>query len=272
MEVLTIDAVDARLAQLLDDFDPAEVIDRQRAEDLVASTLAMYGAAFRRMRALAEEHEAHSLAGAWSDRSPLGGLLRLHRADSPAPPPAGDDEVRQAIASVEAILDELDAAAAAVRERSVEMLTIVSDLHEAGLAQITGVADAELQPPAELGRALARDNLVATVLLIHGLHPEPQRERLRLVVEDLDRRGGAIASLRIVDLTADGVHLGIDASSPNDAHRFRLEVERTLAERLPDLPVASIDGGEAPVQTTTVTIPVESLTVRRSTPAVDGPR
>lgn len=264
MHLPDFDDVDARLARLLDEFEPAEVTDRQRAEDLVAAALAMYGGALRRFRELAEQHGCRELAASWSSRKPLGRILELHRADSPAPPPSEPDEARQATNTIESILDELDDVPSGVRERSVAMLARVSDLHEAALAQIVGAIDPELRPSDELLDAVGQDHLIASVLLIHDLHPEPIDVRLDRTLSELDRRSGAVAGVHLVALTDAGVHLRVDGTSENDAYRFRLDVERTLAERLPDLPVARIDGGEEPVQTTTVHIPVESLTVRRS--------
>lgn len=259
-----IDDVDVRLAVLLDEFAPAEVTARQRAEDLVAAALTMYGGAFRRMRELAEQHDARRLAALWSTREPLAGLLALHRADSPAPPPTHVDDVRRSTATIEGILDELDSAPGPVGDRTAEMLAIVSDLHEAGLAQITGAIDDELRPDPPLLTAMGRDHLVASVLLIHGLHPEPVDTRLGRVLHELDQRAGAVASVTLMALTDDGAHLRVTGASPNDAYRLRLDLERTLAERVPDLPVAGIDGGAEPVRETSVLIPVESVTVRRS--------
>lgn len=258
------DAVDARLATLVDEFGPAAITELQRAEDLVAASLVMYGAAFRRARQLAEELGHGRLAASWSDADPLGRLLSLHLADSPAPPSTEAEEVQRATGTIEAILDELEDDPPEIRERSVEMLSLVSDLHEIGLAQLVGADDATRRPPADLAAAFGADHRVASVLLVHGLHPESLEQRLARVIDDLDRRGGAVASVRVTGLDDAGVHLHIDGVSPNDAHRFRLEVERTLGERLPDLPVASVAGGEEPVQPTSVLIPVESVTVRRS--------
>lgn len=264
MQLPAIEAVDARLAELLAEFAPGEVTSRQRAEDLVASLLTMYGGALRRIRELHDAQGAAAHVAKWTSREPLGDLLALHRADSPAPPPIEADDVRRAIDMVDHITEELETAPVPVRDRSLEMLAIVVDLHEAGLAQITGAIDDELRPPPDVLTTLGRDDLVASVLLIHGLHPEPIDIRLHRTLDELQRLSGPVASVQLVELTDDGARLRIRADNPSDGYRLRLNVERALAERVPDLASVTIDGGTEPVPSTSVFIPLESLGVRRS--------
>ncbi len=271
MDLPTFDAADRRLAELLAQFPPGQITERQRAEDLVAAALAMYGGAFRRLRQLHEQHSPGRFSSSWSEHQPLGRLLALHRADSPAPPPVDSDEVRRATTSMEGIIDELEDAPGDVRDRSMAMLNVVLDLHEAGLAQVMGVLDPGLRPPAALTADIAHDHLVASVLLIHGLHPEPVRDRLERLLDELRRSSEPVATVRVVALDHDGVHLRVDGASENDAYRLRLTVERALADRMPDLTAVHIDGGAEPVQPTSVLIPVESLTVRRSGASAASP-
>lgn len=260
----TLAGVEGRLGDLLGGFEAAEMVERQRAEDLVASSMILYGAAFRRCREVLAEHGATDLIERWSTREPLSGLLALHQADSPAPPPIPVDDVRRGAATVEGIIDELLDDPGPVAERSMEMLTVVVDLHEAGLAQLTGAIDPDLRPPRTVLDAMTHDDLIASLLLIHGLHPEPASDRLERVLADLTAKSGVVATVELVALTDEGVHLRVDAANPSDAYRLRLTVERTLDERLPDLVPVLIDGGEEPVQPSSVMIPVESLRVRSS--------
>lgn len=264
MPLPTFDGVDTRLGELLDAFEPGEITARQRAEDLVASALTLYGGALRRVRELLDEHGASDHLTVWTEHEPLGRLLALHRADTPAPPPIEADVVRRAADTVENLLDEFETGPVAIRERAVAMLTAVTDLHEAGLAQLVGAVDERLRPPPEFLAAIGRDDLVATLLLIHGLHPVSLEDRLRATLAELQRLSGPVASIELVSFDSDAVRLHIDGASPGDAYRFRLNVERTLSERLPDLATVHIDGGAEPVPPTSVFIPIESLTVRRS--------
>lgn len=268
MRLPTVDDVDARLLELLGRFEPTQVTERQRAEDLVASALTLYGGALRRIRELLDAHGSGDRVAEWTSREPLGRLLALHRADTPAPPPIEAQDVRRAGHSIDAILEELDGAPPAVAELSREMLAVVVDLHEAGLAQITGAIDEGLTPSGAALEALGDDDLVASLLLVHGLHPVPLDVRVARVLDDLRRHSGPVATVELVALTDAGAHLRV-SGPPSDAYRLRLTVERTLAERVPDLAAVHVDGGAEPQPPTSVVIPVESLTVRRR-PAPDA--
>lgn len=264
MSLPTLEEVDGRLSELLDAFEPGEITSRQRAEDLVACALTMYGGALRRVRELLDIHGAGDHLAVWIQHEPLGGLLALHRADTPAPPPVEAEDVRRAAGSIENILDELDTAPIAVRERSVAMLTVVTELHGVGLAQLVGAVDGRLRPPAAVLAGIGDDDLVASLLLVHGLHPEPLETRVRRTLEDLRRLSGPAASVELLTVDGTGAHLRIDGVNPGDAYRLRLNVERTIAERVPDLPALHIDGGNEPTPATSVFIPLESVTVRRT--------
>lgn len=273
MELPTVHAVDERLAGLLAEFAPGEITERQRAEDLVACALTLYGGALRRVREIHHEHGADVHSSLWTTRVPLGELLALHQADSPAPPPVDTAGVRRSVERMEAIIESLSRASEAVRQRSMEMLALVADLHEAALAQITGAIDEALVPPPEVWRALGRDDLVASVLLIHGLHPDPIETRVEHVVGELQRRSGPAAHVDLLEIDGGAVHLRVEGANQSDAYRLRLNVERLLAERVPDLASVTIDGGAEPVPPTSVFIPVGSLTRRRpqSEPADAAP-
>lgn len=262
MSLPTLDEADTRLAGLLEAFGPGEITARQRAEDLVASALTFYGGALRRARELLDEHGATSHLARWTSAQPLGGLLALHRADTPAPPPIAADDAHRAAATIENILDELDSAPPPVRHRSTEMLAVVTDLHGAGLAQLVGALDDRLRPPAAVLGALGRDDLVASVLLVHGLHPETLPTRLDRTLDEVRRFAGPTASVELVDLDGDVAHLRIEGDSPGDAYRLRLTVERAIAEEVPDLAGLRVDGGDEPVPPTSVFIPIDSVTVR----------
>lgn len=262
MPLPSLDAADARLAELLEAFGPGEITARQRAEDLVASALTFYGGALRRVRELLDEHGATSHLSVWTGAQPIGGLLALHRADTPAPPPIDADDVHRAAATIEDILDELEGTPPPVRDRSTEMLAVVTDLHGAGLAQLVGARDDHLRPPGPVLDALGRDDLVASLLLVHGLHPEPLPSRLARTLDEVRRFAGPSATVELVEADSDAAHLRIEGDNPGDAYRLRLTVERAIADEVPDLSALRVDGGDEPVPPSSVFIPIDSVTVR----------
>lgn len=97
---------------------------------------------------------------------------------------------------IERLLEASAAAGPVARERAEELVRVVVDLYGAGLERLLelaheagGLTDAVLE-------ALAADELVASLLLVHGLHPYGVQERLE--------RALAGSGIRLVGV-ADGV-------------------------------------------------------------------
>ena len=112
------------------------------------------------------------------------------------------DEVRGRLRRVEALIDTVQRTAdPSVRAATQELVEAILDLHGAGLDRIleivSGVAD---DGAALLGR-FTRDELVASVLLLHGLHPVDFDTRVHETVErlapSLRSQGGSIELLGI---------------------------------------------------------------------------
>lgn len=268
----TVSEVDDRVAELLGQFTPEEIVHRRRAEDLVASALTMYAAALRRLRTLSDLVGDPETVEAWSEQEPLASLLTLHLADTPTPPPVDDDALQRATGCIDRILGDLVAAPDAVAVRTAELFGAVAELHEAGFAQLMGFLDERLRPAPAVLDALVDDRAVTSVLTVHGLHPVPLGERVGAQLDELRAAASPLATIELCALDGNSLHLRVTAARQADAHRLRLHAERLLAERLPDLDSITIDGGDEPQAPTTVHIPLESVTVRRSsTDAVDSP-
>jgi hypothetical protein len=131
----------------------------------------------------------------------------------------------------------------AVREGARELVRALLDLHAAGLARILDLAG----QPGESGRGLttrlAGDDLVGSLLLMHGLHPVPVAER---VAQALERarprlRAGA-ADVELLQATEERIRVrlrGDLSAGPG----LRAAVEAVLLEAAPD--VAAVEFEEA---------------------------
>ncbi len=83
---------------------------------------------------------------------------------------ATEDELRAAGDEIERLLAELRANAnPRTCAQAEELLRLVVELYASGLEHIMGLA-AQLSPP--MVRAMADDELVASLLVAHGLHPD----------------------------------------------------------------------------------------------------
>jgi len=74
---------------------------------------------------------------------------------------------------------------AEIRNRGVELLRAVMELHGSCLKRVIGVIADRESTGREILEALARDESVAGLLMLYGLHPLPLPERVDRALEEL---------------------------------------------------------------------------------------
>jgi Fe-S cluster biogenesis protein NfuA len=145
---------------------------------------------------------------------------------------ASGDRIEQALAELQAVADprSLDLAE--------ELLRLVSDLYGAGLARMVEIAQARTP---DLVVDFTADELVASLLLVQGLHPEPLEirveEALQSVRPFLGRHGGDVELLAVDDqLGAVKLRLlGNCDGCPSSAATLRGAVEVAILEAAPEV-------------------------------------
>ncbi|CAM4399281.1 IscR-regulated protein YhgI [Mycobacterium basiliense] len=184
-------------------------------------------------------------------------------ADRPESPPS-DAQWRTAGDRIQTLLDACAAGGAAAHDRAQQLVREVVGLYGAGLERIMG----SLHDPA-LAERLAADDLVASLLLVHGLHPHDLHRRvsdaLQRVRPYLGSHGGDVDLLAVSEETdGAGVLLaftGSCKSCPSSAVTLELAVQDAIWAAAPE--VTSIEVVAAPSQPTAVNtsamIPAESL-------------
>jgi Fe-S cluster biogenesis protein NfuA len=156
--------------------------------------------------------------------------------------------LRAAGERIEQLLDELHATAdPRACERAEELLRLVTELYGGALARVVEVATAEA--PALLDALLA-DDLVRSLLLVHGLHPDDLGARVERALEDvrpfLAQHGGDVELLDI-DHAAHAVLirlLGSCDGCPSSAVTLQQSVERAILDAAPE--ILTIDVAETP--------------------------
>jgi len=99
---------------------------------------------------------------------------------------AGRNAVQEWMAQVEALIARIDQlVGSAAREDVQQVVKIVMDIHCHGLKRIIRCLK-QRDPDNAVLDALASDELVGNLLLLHGLHPSSMEQRVR----------GAVASVR----------------------------------------------------------------------------
>ena len=156
--------------------------------------------------------------------------------------PLTDREARERVARVESLLEQIDAIGdRRARETAIASVQALLDLYGEGLARIVGhVAEqCERADEERLASALAGDELVSHLLMLHGLHPDDVKRRVEFALESvrpyLQSHGGNVA---LVGVTGGTVRLRLQGSChgcPSSAATLRTTVEDAILEAAPEI-------------------------------------
>jgi len=164
---------------------------------------------------------------------------------------AGD--LRRSGERIERLLEEIRASASPPCWRRVdELMRLVVDLYGAGLGRIVEIVGVAARDPdggaAAIPALLAADELVASLLLVHGLHPEDIPTRLRTALARvrpyLGSHGGDVEVVEL-DERAGAVLLRMTGSCdgcPSSAMTVRLAVESAIHELVPEIGRIEVEG------------------------------
>lgn len=161
------------------------------------------------------------------------------------------DTAREQVARVEGLLEQLEALPdLAARETATEVVQALLGLYGEGLDRIVGVL-AE-HDDGTLAEALGEDELVAHLLLLHGLHPVPVEQRVQGALESvlpyLQSHGGSVELLGVEDTV---VHLRLEGSCsgcPSSSMTLKLAIEKAIFEAAPDVQEVRAEGTAAPTE------------------------
>jgi Fe-S cluster biogenesis protein NfuA/nitrite reductase/ring-hydroxylating ferredoxin subunit len=173
----------------------------------------------------------------------------------------GDAQWRSAGDRIQTLLDATSAGGEAARERAEQLVREVVELYGAGLSRILA-AVGDQADPGILERLVA-DDLVASLLLVHGLHPHDVRRR---VSDALDRvrpyLGSHGGDVHLLDIVGDTVQLqfaGSCKSCPSSAVTLELAVEDAIRAAAPEVSSIEVVAPEAEAAKSATVIPAESL-------------
>lgn len=180
---------------------------------------------------------------------------------------AGAD-LRAAGERIEALLDASSAHGAIARERSEELVRLVADLYGAGLERVLDIAYDTGRLDAELLDALASDDLVASLLLVHGLHPHDVTTRVERALDEvrpyLGSHGGDVELLGVTDDMVVRLRLlGSCDGCASSSVTLKLAVEGAVEAAAPE--VTGIEAETAGEDEDSTVIPVSSLRSRLET-------
>jgi Fe-S cluster biogenesis protein NfuA/nitrite reductase/ring-hydroxylating ferredoxin subunit len=141
---------------------------------------------------------------------------------------------RELIGQVEGLLGELEALSdPSARDTALETVQAVLELYGSGLERIV-----ESVGPLQ-ATALASDELVGHLMLLHGLHPVPVEERVRDALEGvrpyLGSHGGDVELIGVVDGVARVRMQGSCEGCPASSMTLKLAIEDAVLKAAPDV-------------------------------------
>jgi hypothetical protein len=125
-----------------------------------------------------------------------------------------------------------------------EMLRLVTSMYGEGLARVLEMASGPEPPPGpELLHRLSQDDLVASLLVLHGLHPETTRSRIERALSALQPSLGS-SDVRLLDADEETgevrVRLLVDKGRPASASLEQL-VRRAIEDAAPEVSTIEVD-------------------------------
>ena len=159
-------------------------------------------------------------------------------------------DLRRLVADVERLLEDVEALPDPfARQTATAIVQGLLELYGAGLERIVEEI-ARRDREGEIAGALAGDELVAHLLLIHGLHPKPLEERVGEALDSvrpyLESHGG---SVELVSLEGAAVRLRLQGSCsgcPSSAVTLKLAIENAIEKAAPEIEEVIAEEGAAP--------------------------
>ena len=173
-----------------------------------------------------------------------------------------DQGLQERAARMETLLGEIEALADPnARAKAAEVVQVLLELYGEGLARVMDVV-AEGEERERIFEALAEDELVSHLLLLHGLHPLDVQTRVTQALEEvrpyLRSHGGDVELLGIEGGVVRVRLQGSCDGCPSSAATLKLAIEEALQKAAPDLEGVEAEG----VAETTPTL-VAGPTLRR---------
>jgi Fe-S cluster biogenesis protein NfuA/nitrite reductase/ring-hydroxylating ferredoxin subunit len=175
------------------------------------------------------------------------------------------DRLRATGERIDALLDASAAGGVVARERSEELVRLTADLYGAGIERILDILYDAGRLDDDVLASLAEDDLVASLLLVHGLHPYDVTTRVEKALDAvrpyLGSHGGDVELLAVTDTGTVRLRLlGSCDGGPSSSGTLKLAVEGAIEAAAPEVTGIEVDDDTA--RSAAGVIPVSSLRTR----------
>lgn len=161
---------------------------------------------------------------------------------------------------IQTLLDASAAGGPAARERAEQLVREVTDLYGAGLERMMRLA---LDANPDLAQTFADDMLLASLLLVHNLHPHSVERRVADALDSvrpyLGSHGGDVHLIEVAGQVVRLAFAGSCRSCPSSSVTLELAVEDAIRSAAPEIEAIEVIAAE---QNSDSVIPTASLLSR----------
>ncbi|MDN4522474.1 NifU family protein [Mycolicibacterium austroafricanum] len=179
----------------------------------------------------------------------------------PTPPGHDAAQWRTTGDRIQTLLSAVASGGVVARERAEQLVSEVTDLYGAALERMMDVA---VDANPELAEAFAADDLVASLLLVHGLHPHGTERRVNDALDSvrpyLGSHGGDVSLLGVTDGVVRLRFQGSCSSCPSSSVTLELAVQDAIRAAAPE--IVDIELVAAEPDSSATVIPPDSLLSR----------
>lgn len=182
---------------------------------------------------------------------------------------AGPPDLRSSGERIEGLLASFAGGGLPAQERAEELVRLVAELYGAGLERVLEIVDDAGLLGDELLGQIADDELVGSLLLVHGLHPYELEDRIERALEKvrpyLGSHGGDVELLGVSEEGVVRLRLvGSCQSCPSSSVTLKLAVEGAIEAAAPEVTGIECEDAASTAASTTTSglISVDSLRSR----------
>jgi Fe-S cluster biogenesis protein NfuA/nitrite reductase/ring-hydroxylating ferredoxin subunit len=176
-------------------------------------------------------------------------------------------EVQSQLKTIEALVHQIEQAKdPALSAAAKELVQLLMQLHGEGLERMLEIVHQTSTAAPSIIEALGRDDLVRSLLLLYGLHPDSLEIRVLQALEKtrpyLKSHGGNVNLVSVDDAGTVTLRLeGTCHGCPSSSATLKLAVEEAIYEAAPDVSAILVQGQiqEAPAATTLGFVPLAQL-------------
>jgi Fe-S cluster biogenesis protein NfuA/nitrite reductase/ring-hydroxylating ferredoxin subunit len=164
---------------------------------------------------------------------------------------------------INALIDASGSGGVVARERAEELVRLVADLYGAGLERLLTILHELGRLDDEALAALAADDLVAGLLLVHDLHPYDVTTRVEQALDNvrpyLGSHGGDVELLAVSDDVVRLRLLGSCDGCPSSSVTLKLAVEGAIEAAAPEITAIEVETTAEVTSPLSPVITVDSL-------------